>query len=80
MKRLTPLPPHEAVPEVDHNVVHLCEQGFWWCRSCQKVTTLVPRRDHFDPTDEYNGCFYCWGRNVKWNEPVFVEEPRRKYG
>jgi hypothetical protein len=80
MKRLTPLKPHEETPEVDHNIVHLCSQGFWWCRSCAKVTKLVNKRDHVDQ-EEYAGCFYCSGKNVKWHEPVLAEqEPKRKYG
>lgn len=75
MKRLTPLTQDEA--QVDHNIVHLCAKGFWWCRVCRKITNLVSVRDAVDQED-YQGCCFCFTRNLKWHEPVLVDEPQRR--
>jgi hypothetical protein len=47
------------------NLVDLCVSGFWFCRSCYKVT---------EPTENYAGtnvCLFCASPRIKWNPPIF---------
>ena len=49
---------------VDLNIADLCSTGFYFCKSCQRVTEL-------DHAGDYNQCCaYCGSWRVKWHPPV----------
>lgn len=48
------------------SLVDVCMTGFWWCKSCARITEL----------EELNGgmvCAICQGPNIKHHPPVFTQ-------
>lgn len=46
------------------NLDRACRNGFWFCRSCQRITNLDTE------TGPYNKCALCGSPRIKWHEPI----------
>jgi DNA-directed RNA polymerase subunit RPC12/RpoP len=75
MKRLTPLPEHEQVLQL--NLVDMCSQGWWKCLHCHRPTRLETQKDALEH-EEYEVCFRCGSKAVKYMAPVFTDEKQRR--